>query len=477
MDLEFNKINETYLQIKCNDGIAHELHDYFTFTVDNFRFMPAFKRGWNGKKYLFNLRTRMIYSGLYKDIIQFCKDYDYSFSSFDEDKKYIDRDKLIQWIKTLKLPFEPRDYQLESLINCITNKRNIVISPTGSGKTFIIYLLCRFLNLKTLLIVPSVGLCSQMMSDFKSYGYEDDITEIYEGKSKNVNTPITISLWQSIYKLSEEWFNQFDVIIVDEAHLAKASSLTSIMEKATQCKYRFGFTGTLDESKTNQMVLKGLFGSIYRTTSTFELINNNILSDFHIECLKLKYNTKDIENISNSTYQEEIDFILSHEKRNEFIIKLVSKLRGNTLVLFQYVDKHGKVLYDKIKSENPNRNIYYISGEIKGEIREKIRKEIEEKSDVILIASVQTVGTGINITSLKNIIFTSPTKSKIRTLQSIGRVLRKTEHKNKAFLWDIIDDLSKKSKVNHTLKHAIERMKIYTKEKFEFNIRNITLGD
>lgn len=280
--------------------------------------------------------------------------------------------------------------------------------------------------------------------------------------------------WQSLYKMPKEYFSKFEVVIIDEVHLAKSASLTKIMEKCENISIRLGFTGTLDDLKTNEMILIGLFGNVFKTTSTTELIEKKVLSDFKIQCLTLKYPDEERKMCKKMKYDEELDFIVRHSKRNELIKHLILKMKGNTLVLFQFVDKHGKELYNLIKNST-DRPVYYISGETKSEERNNIRKRIEKEENAILIASIATSAVGINIVSLKNIVFTSPSKAKIRTLQSIGRVLRKSENKKKAILWDISDDLSWKTRKNYTLKHFAERLKIYNKENFEYKLHSINL--
>lgn len=287
---------------------------------------------------------------------------------------------------------------------------------------------------------------------------------------------IICSTWQSIYKLPKKWFDQFNVVIGDEAHLFKAKSLTSILTKMDNCKYRFGFTGTLDGTHTNKLVLEGLFGPVYKVTSTSELIKQKHLSDFSIKNIILTYPDDIKKLVSKMDYQQEIDYLVRMNKRNRFITNLTLSLKGNTLLLYQYVDKHGKVLYDNLKTLSPDRNIFFISGEINGDEREIIRKCVEEEKNAIIVASSGTFSTGVNIKNLHNVIFSSPSKSRIKNLQSIGRVLRKSNIKSKATLYDIADDLTWKSKKNFTILHFMERIKIYNEEKFNYKICNVLLN-
>jgi len=266
-------------------------------------------------------------------------------------------------------------------------------------------------------------------------------------------------------------------VIGDEAHLFKAKSLTSIMEKLTECKYRFGFTGTLDGSETNKLVLEGLFGAVKKVASTVDLIEKKYLADLKIKVLMLKYSDEVKKQNKRNDYQTEIDFIVRHTGRNRFIKNLVLSLKGNTLLLFQYIDKHGKELYSEINNEAVDRKVFFIHGGIDGTDREEIRKIVENEKNAIIIASSGTFSTGVNLKNLHNVVFSSPSKSKIKTLQSIGRGLRKSNTKELMTLFDIADDLSWKSKTNYTLEHFKERLKIYASEGFDYKIYSIDIKE
>jgi superfamily II DNA or RNA helicase len=273
--------------------------------------------------------------------------------------------------------------------------------------------------------------------------------------------------------MPKEYFEQFDYVIGDEAHLFKAQSLTSILTSCINAKYRIGLTGTLDGTKTHKLVLEGLFGKVKQVTTTRELIDNQQVSDFEIKCLVLKYNDDLCQQFKDKTYQEEIEFLISNEQRNKFIRNLTISLGTNTLVLYQMVEKHGKILYNMIKDKAVDRKVFFVSGNTDTDAREEIRRIMEKENDAIVVASFGTFSTGINIRNLHNIIFASPSKSRVRNLQSIGRGLRQAEGKTKATLYDIADDLRYKKHMNFTLKHFVERVKIYNEEKFSFKIYKI----
>lgn len=479
--IQISKVNEVYNKIIADPSTVMEMSQYFTFDVPGAKFSPAYRNKlWDGKIRLLHSLSGHLYGGLNRYVEEFCKSRNYELeyiSDFSCDEFSIKEAK--DFINNLKLPLSPRDYQIEAFVHAVRERRSLLISPTASGKSLIIYLLARYYASRTLIIVPTTSLVSQLASDFADYGFASDklVHRIYAGQDKVTDRPITISTWQSIYKMDKKYFEQFDVIIGDEAHLFKAKSLTSILTKLENCKYRFGFTGTLDGTQTHKLVLEGLFGAARKVTSTADLIDQKHLADFTIKAIVLSYPDEVRQMIARSSdYQSEMDYIVRLKERNNFIKNLSLSLEGNTLLLFQFVEKHGKVLYDMIKTEAKDRKVFFVSGEVEGETREEIRKIVENEKDAIIVASYGTFSTGVNIRNLHNVIFSSPSKSRVRNLQSIGRGLRKSDMKNEFVLYDIADDMTWKTKKNYTLLHFMERIKIYNEEKFNYKIYKVTLN-
>ena len=482
-DLILHKKNEAFIQFECDRNIAQELSDYFTFYVPGYQFVPAYKsRLWDGKIRLADLRSFSIYHGLVPYIEKFCKERDYTLE-IDSDVSTTENYSAIEaaeFVKSLKLPHEIRDYQLKSFIHAIRNRRILLLSPTASGKSLILYCIIRYLqqeHKKGLLIVPTTSLVEQMYSDFASYGYDSEeyCHRQYAGKDKHTNKFVTITTWQSIYKNEGDYFEQFDFVLGDEAHQFKAKSLTTILSGCTAAKYRIGTTGTLDGTQTHRLVLEGLFGPVYKATSTAELIEKKQLAEFNIKCLILKYSDVICKECKSWDYNQELEYIVMNKTRNDFIRNLVLSLKGNSLVLFQFVEKHGKHLYENIKEHAGKRKVFFVFGGTDVEIRESIRAITERELDAIIVASYGTFSTGVNIRNLHNVIFSSPSKSRIRNLQSIGRGLRLGDNKEAATLFDIADDFRIGKFTNYTLKHFVERVKIYDEEKFNYKFYNIEL--
>jgi len=462
-----------------------ELTSYFTFEVPGAKFMPMVRnRMWDGKIRLFSPSSGEIYVGLLPYIKKFCDSNKISYLIEEgvENENIVDREMVEGFASSLKPKskgklLKIRDYQFDAIQHAISTNRALLVSPTASGKSLIIYSLVRYyhiMGLKTLILVPTTSLVEQMYSDFEDYGWNTETycQKIYQGYSKNIIKDVVISTWQSLYKMPKKYFKQFGCVIGDEAHMYKAKSLTGIMTKLDQCKYRFGLTGTLDGTQTHRLILEGLFGEVKKVVSTKELIDKKTLANLKIKCILLKHPLIR----KKMTYVEELEYIVSNDKRNNFIINLLLHLEGNTLCLFQLVEKHGQILYDKIKDkENENLPIFFVYGGTSTEDRENIRAIVDKEKNSITIASYGTFSQGINIRNINNIVLSSPSKSKIRVLQSIGRGLRRSFSKSEIIVYDIADDISYKERQNYTLLHFINRINIYNEEQFNYEIKKVKL--
>lgn len=473
----------TNIRVITTPDIEMELQEAFCFKVPGYKYMPSVRSGaWNGDKKLYNRATKQIYRGLLHSVLEFAKAREYPVTLNKEDFKLhnITTEEVHAFIDTLGIPehFERRDYQIDAIQSGIRTGRRTMLSATGSGKSFIIYVLCRWYmerDKKILLIVPQTALVHQMCGDFKDYGYSDEPHKIYQGQSKTTEKPITVTTWQSIQKMDPEWYEDFDVVICDEVHGAKADVMTRIIESCRNADVRFGFTGTLDGAVLNKLVIEGLFGPVKEVSKSAELMEIGVLTILKIKAITLKY-PQEVQKwfrTAKMTYAQEMDYITQNERRNKLISGMATMLKGNTIVLFNYIAQ-GKELHRLIKEAvGDTRPVYLIYGIVEGEERNEIRQEIEFEENAIIVASYKTFSTGINIKRLHNLILASPTKARITLLQAIGRILRLSEYKDFATLFDFSDDLSWKSKKNYTLLHFLERVKIYTSEKFNYTTHSV----
>jgi len=484
MDLKIAKKNEVYLKVEAPDHVKYELADFFTFEVESAKFMQKTKRyrGWDGKIRLFSPSTGELYCGLVDYLTDWAKKnkYEYEieesefYGSPDDFNDLITPEGVAGFVKSLHLPVKVRDYQYQAIYECLRYNRRLLLSPTASGKSLMIYALVRYytnLSRNVLIVVPTTSLVEQMYKDFESYGWKASsyCHRIYAGQEKYTNHKVVITTWQSIYKEPKKWFDRFDCVIGDEAHQFKAKSLSTLMSKLHDCKYRVGFTGTLDGANVNQLVLEGLFGRCSQVTRTSKLMQQGHVAKLKVKVILLKHEEKLFEG-----YQDEIDYLVEHSGRNKFIKNLAKDCKGNTLILFNYVDRHGIPLFNLINSDT-DQPVYLVHGGVDTDDREDIRHLTETSDNAIIVASYGTFSTGINIRNLHNVIFASPSKSRIRNLQSIGRVLRKGDNKSKATLYDIADDISTDRGNNYTLNHLMERVKVYNEEKFDYEIIDLKL--
>lgn len=490
--IEVRNMNTAHLRVLAENSIARELQEYFTYDVPGAKYSPAFKRKvWNGKIHLYNPHSGLLPAGLVEYLATFAKDRGYELhvdSEVAEPELKFNCDSVRDFINHLRphahgKPLEPHDHQVEALCHALNKTRCVLLSPTASGKSLVVYSLCRHYqsvipqHKKILIVVPTISLVTQMHADFRDYSsqvdwsVEENCHKIMGGEEKLTNKQIVISTWQSIYKMPRAWFDNFEAVIGDEAHLFKAQSLSAIMNKLTECPYRIALTGTLDGSKIHRLTIEGLFGPVHRVVTTKELMERNLLTSLRIECILLRYPADVRKTVSGLDYHGEIDWLVACKARNEFLSHLAAATRGNTLVLFNFVEKHGKPLHEMIeKLCGKDRKVFFVAGETDGSEREYIRNLVERETNAIIVASYGTFSTGINIRSLKNIIFASPSKSRIRILQSIGRQLRKSEGKHVAKLYDVADDLHHETTLNYTLRHFLKRTKIYESEQFNYKL-------
>jgi len=491
--ISLEKLNDVFFRVNTEQFILAEMSEYFTFKVPGAQFHPKVKaRQWDGRMRLLNRLNNTIYVGLIDRIKEFAEERGYPLEHNLPTDAPIDESIVNKWIESLNLPFVPHDYQRDAFLMGIQNKRLLIISPTASGKTLIAYLLTRwFLQLehykvntkKALIIVPTLNLVAQGYKDFLKYAKNDSsftekhIHTIYSGQEKETTAPIIISTWQSLHRLPQSFFNQFDFVLVDEAQNVQANSLKNILTKCINVSWRFGTTGTLQGAKCHEMVISGLTGPIYRATTSKELMDEGKLATLKINCIVLKHNEANCKKIKKFQYAEEMAFIISEHQRNKFIRNLAVSMKGNSLVLFQYI-AHGKRLFEDIKQkcekECPARKIFLVYGGTDMEDRENVRSITENEKDSITVASVGVFSAGADMPNLESVIFASPSKSRIRTLQSIGRGLR-VGKTGKCSLYDMVDDLCHKRHKNFATKHFLERVAIYDSEQFIYNIYSIDL--
>jgi superfamily II DNA or RNA helicase len=488
------KKNETHVRVAAEPSILAELSDLFTFEVPDAKFSPKYKEGhWDGKIKLFHAFSGELPLGLISKVYDYCKENGYEFvNNCDIIRDDVSEEAWSEFIDSMTFccngePIAVREYQVDSTRKALQRGRAILLSPTGSGKSLMLYVLLRWHqqhDRKQLIIVPNQSLVEQLYKDFEDYATndtwsaEETCVKIYSGQERDFSKNVTIATWQTLITLPKTFFHQFDVVYDDECHLAKAKSITEIMNNCINAGFRVGTTGTMDGTKINELVLEGLFGPVIHVTTTKKLMDADQLADLTIKGIVLQYSDEERKFVANrmKQYKEEAAYLVAHASRNQFICNLALSTKGNTLLLFQFVEKHGKVLYELIQAKGEaDRKVFFVHGGVNVDEREDIRRIAESETDAIIVASVGVFSTGVNLPNLRNIIFAAPTKSRIRNLQSIGRGLRRTSEKTACTLYDIGDDLSWKSRQNYALLHFIERITLYAKEGFEYVLTPVEL--
>ena len=482
-DVVISKKNEINLQLDCPTHILYELQEAFSFDVEGASFSPAYRnKYWDGKIRLCSVASSTLPCGLVYRLCKWCDKHGYTWE-FKDSKYYgvpyeVDRRIFQEGVELFMNKIsnvKPREYQVDTVYHALKEYRKTIISPTGSGKSLMIYAIARYLKSiekKILIVVPTKSLVEQMYKDFKDYGWDVEETchRIYQGHSLDTNKPVVISTFQSIYGLQKGWYRQFDGIVGDECHNFKAKVLQGIMKKCPDAKWRYGFSGTLDGKNVNQLILEGHFGPVFRTTSSSDLMEKGFLAKLNVNIHILKHTHKTF-----NTYNDELEYLGECDERNHYICKLAGDLKGNVLVLFTRVEGHGIPLHERMQ-ELTNRPTHIVHGGTDVHQRERVREVAEASDNNIIFGSYGTMSTGVNIKNLHHVVFASPSKSRVRVLQSIGRGLRKGKGKDECVLYDIADDFRKNNtKENFTLSHLTERIKYYISEDFTYEMTEVRL--
>lgn len=485
IDLIIEKVNSSCVHLVCEDGLSHRFYNVFSAYAPGYRFNPRFKlHVWDGKVRCYNSITQILPIGLLNNLLIWCDQHkiEYSLQGFDKPlRDNIDKAELEKQMNSyITAGFQARDYQVNAVHAALTNRRGVLLSCTGSGKSLMIYTFLRYLLdnkdvHRAILIVPSVSLVEQMFSDFRDYGWddlEDHVEMLYSGKKPTFKKEILISTWQSLEKEDPEFFEVYDACVVDECHQAKCNVVTRLLKLMHNAEYKIGTSGTLPTEISEQLQINSVIGNVLFELKSCELIARGYLTKLNIAAIFLKYPLSFIEENKERTYPEEVKMVEEYPNRNKvlnFIIDHTSPM-NNMLILVNHRN-HLKDVEDYLHKNYPEKKVSIITGDVKAKVREEIRVGIEDEDGTILLATYQTMSTGVNIPKLHAIMLFSNSKSRIKVLQSIGRGLRKHNSKNKVIIYDIVDDLSYKKRTgriakNYCMQHFDERSSYYIEQEF-----------
>ena len=485
--------DQIYARVEGERDILSECWDALSYVVPGAKFTPAYKSGrWDGSIRMLNLRDQTFFKNNLGHLMKWCKEAGYDFHMPNKelfrprvkwDPTWLDR-----WAEYATM--EPAKHQREIVHQAMTLNQALILSPTSSGKTFMTYLMIRYMLENTegqiLVTVPTGGLIEQMESDFKDYAgdlwdVEANFHMIYGGREKTTRKRLIVGTRSSIANMPTEWFENVESYICDEAHEADKKSITSIIDNLPHAPYRIGMTGTLNGTKIHMIELTGRFGPVINVISTRELMDIGFATDIRIIAKRLHYKQEEKEAVKAAKdYDSEVKYVNGHAGRNQMLVDDALRVPGNALVLFRF-QEHGELVHKMFLegAEAAGKIVYFIHGGIKVDERERMRKEMEHRDDVILLASYGTLSTGISIKNLMWVFFGHPYKSRIKNLQSIGRGIRKKEGKKFVVLVDYGDDFSYKPKTklwqNHLLGHFIRRLELYTDEEFEYEVIDVNM--
>jgi superfamily II DNA or RNA helicase len=493
-DITIERANASFIRLYTDDaGIRQDIYDHFSYKEPGFVKNKWTK--WNGDVHLFKLRGNLLPYGALQMLTELAKVRGWKLEfdeAFKNDVSKVTREELADWVKTLNLrsngiPIEPYPFQMEALYLSIRYNRLVVLAATSAGKSLIAYMLTRYYEMlseedgkKILILVPSQMLVDQMFSDFKDYSsmntwpVNDNVHTIMQGRPKQARKMVYISTWQSIYEEDDEYFKEFGRIINDETHLASGKSITAIMDKSVNAYQRVGMTGTLKAEKIHPILVMSLFGPVKRVVTTKQLIDAGQATEVDIKLFQLNYKDEECKYVSECNYQKEIEFLIGHAYRNKIIATLASTLKGNTLIIFDRLE-HIESVRLILEGLDHNKTVFVITGAVDRDERGAIKAIAEREDGVIVLGTAGCVSTGLSIKRLRNLIFAHPSKSIIRVLQSVGRILRLHSEKCDAHVYDFIDNLSYNEKPNFTLRHAFERISIYKNDEFPISFKKIEM--
>lgn len=491
------KLNETYSLVT---GLKdpEKLVEFLKVQKPDAYFNKMIKLGFESPFKFFTAKFRnglMVYNG-HRFLLK-----SFGIEPLDESSGVSDQE-ISDFLKSVELPFEPYDYQIQTVRKCLTQNKVLIRSCTGSGKSLSISLILEFFRrkgLKGILVVPNINLLTQFRNDIESYGLQELLKEVQilgDGNQSDFKTSVTITTWQSMVEHIDRIHPDF--IICDEAHRETAEVTSSILTKSVNTKIKLGFTGTLPEDPVAKMMILGLFGEPFTVITSKQLIERGLATPLKIKTLMLNYPKSECALFREfPDYQKQLKFIKEHEARNKAITDIVTTLRTkglNTLVLFQHTE-HGKQifsdlvsrLYPEIKLESKDItgkkslefqkgiNLYFMNGEQSGAVRESQRNIIETVEGGVIVANYAVMGTGVNMKNLHCLVLASPLKAFTTVSQSLGRLMRKHKSKKEAVIFDIVDNLGKNCVFMKQYRHRVQMS--YIPEEFEIQTIQVNLSD
>lgn len=463
INIHFSLQDNVTIKVDCNNReLVDAIYDLLCDYKKGYRFMPKYKAGkWDGKISLFKKMTRTFPYGLFPKVAKYIK------------KEWVDKVNMtisneIYWMfgsgnkpeYTYDLAYKPYPYQQEVIESMVKTTKGVAVVATAGGKSLIITYMIRNIPekySKSLIIVPTLQLVDQFKGDMIEYGIPEDMIGQVNADNKEFDKAIVISTWQSLSNQMDK-LDLFRTVIVDEVHTAQAATISTILESCPNAVYRFGVTGTLPTNKLDEMSVLSYLGPVLKTFTGRDLADLGYVSKCTIKQLWIKYGQN-----YGKDYQYIRDNVFLNPKRMSVIRGIAKRSNNSVLILVDRIEKEGVILEKYLKEQLPKKEVVFLSGKDKSDVRDKWRKDMNDRKNIVCIATYPIFQQGVNIPSLREIILASSTKSFVRVIQSLGRTLRKHVSKELggAILWDICDD------VKHLRGHAQRRYRHYIKEKHD----------
>jgi len=500
MEIKLSEDKKFLIIDECTDIEYEQLKLSLTKRIEGWRFHPLVKKKlWDG--YISYIKGNKIPSGLWKEVLDIGQEFGFNINISGVKRLFndnIEEKEFTEWVNEFfaeDSKFQPRDYQIDAAFKILKYQRCLAELATSAGKTLISFMVIAYLievlkKKKILFIVPNVSLVIQATEDFNEYNIKDriplKIQQIYAGVKIKNSSNIVVGTYQSLVKKNAEYYEEFDVVMVDECHQAKSLSIRTILDQCWHCDYRFGLSGTIPKKGSiDRLTLMSCTGPLIANVTASFLQDEGHISPCKVTIIEMDYATSEQKESfyflsktpedRKNLFNLEQNFIISSEKRKKFIVDIIQKTNHNSLVLFYRIEQ-GEKLYNALR-QTSNKEVYYVDGGTDKDFREIYKKKMENSNNVILIASYGTFSTGISVQKIHNIFLTESFKSEVIIRQSIGRGLRKHESKNILNIIDFVDDLryqdANKTYKNYLYKHAEVRREIYVDQKFPFSIKNI----
>jgi superfamily II DNA or RNA helicase len=460
-------------------AILEAANKKFAIPVENYWFMPAYKAGrWDGK-IRFVQNDGKFYVGNFKRILKYVYDDEFhemevdpAFALEPEDKEKF-KEQFLANVDSLDCPFAPYVHQIRGAMKACYYKRGVCRHVTSAGKSLTIALTIHHLihekpDHKFLILVPKIDLVEQFVENLEEYGVPPDLVGKFCGYTKEPEAQIVVSTWQSMHK-QKALLKEFTVLLVDECHGLKADVVRSVAENAINCETRLGFTGTMPEDKADSFLVEGVLGPIIDEVGYKELQDKNQIAGIRVKVVECEYGEEALARNEVEDYHQERDYIENDEKRNKIIGRIAKEYADNDkncLILVKKID-HTVILKDLM--DRAGVKSFVVTGDTKIADRNEARHSLEESGGNVIIATVGVYSTGVSIKRLHSVIFASPGKSKIQTLQSVGRGLRLHNTKRKLDLFDIAENL------RFSKKHLRKRLKYYDESEFEYEVRKVQM--